>query len=281
MDAVRFSTAFVDLSRRKLEAPSAPETPAAGPADQVTTSGATSTPRIPAQVLARQAYMAVTALIPAVAGAAPVALTLAAEVGRSLGGAEVKVARDKLMARAGPADAQLQGQLPRLQAIFDRVSAVSTAPADLKLWGRPSEAVALGDTVFAGKKILPYADSEPCLGFIFAHELAHVEHRDSQGLVGVQALGELIHRDVGEDQWNLMERSYSHQVEFAADRRAAEMCARLGYDPRPILRMLLRAEHDGDHPGGLKRAQAVREVFAEHGVKLGSAEWKALKESAR
>lgn len=276
MDPVRFSTAFVDATRRRLEPPPAAVTEsAAPPQDSVAPSAA---PKIDPRVLARQAYVALTTLIPASAGNAPVALAVAAEVGRNLGGAEVRQVRDRVSAQAGPPDPQLQASEAKLREVFEKVARQSTAPAELKLWGRAGEASALGETIFAGQRLTRRTDSEPCLAYIFAHELAHVEHQDSQGLLGVLALGDLVHKDVGEDQWNLMERSYSHSVEFAADRRAAEMVVRLGYDPRPILSMLMHSPHDGDHPAGLKRAQVVREVFAEHGVKISASDWKALKQ---
>lgn len=274
IDAVRFSSAFVGMTRRKLDAPS--ETPTLGPADSASLSNAVPAGVDP-KILARQAYVALTALIPAAAGSSPVALAVAAEVGRALGGEAVERATSRLVAAAGPAEPALVSAQPRLQAVFDKVAAVSGAPAELALWGRKSEAQALGDRVFAGKPILAYADSEPCLGFIFAHEVAHVERRDSLGMTGVSSLQELVEADVGGDQWNLAEKSYSHAVELAADRRAAEVCVKLGYDPLPILRMVIHADHDADHPAGLKRAQAIREVYAQHGVKVSPADWRGLK----
>lgn len=276
IDSVRFSTAFVDATRRRLEPPAPSVDESTPPVQDSVATGAP--PKMDARILARQAYVALTTLIPVAAGNAPVALTVAAEVGRTLGAMEVGQVRERVSAQAGPPDPRLKASEARLRQVFDKVASQSTAPAELELWGRAGEASALGETIFAGQRLTQRLDSEPCLAYIFAHELAHVEHQDSQGLLGVLALGDLVHKDVGEDQWNLMERSYSHSVEFAADRRAAEMVARLGYDPRPILRMLMHSPHDGDHPAGLKRAQLVREVFAEHGVKISPADWKSLKQ---
>ncbi len=276
MDPVCFATAYVDLTRRRLEAPPLAMPTTADPVDQVAATSQAAPPRHDPKILARQAFYVLGGVVPAVAGGAPVALAVAAEVGRSLGDGEVVEAERMIRGAMGTPSASLVESMPQLQSVFAQVLTRSTARAELVAWGRSSEASALGQTVFVGQKILRHAHQEARVAYILAHELAHVERRDSAGLLGVMALGEVVQDDVTRRQWETMERSYSHTVEFEADRRAAEMVAGLGYEPRPILEMVLRADHDGDHPSGLKRARVIRDVFADCGRPVSPADWNKL-----
>lgn len=276
MDPVCFATAYVDLTRRRLEAPPVAPSANADPVDQVAPASQAEQPRFDPKLLARQAFHVLGSVVPAVAGGAPVALAVAAEVGRSLGESGVAQAEVKVRGSSGSPDLSLRAALPAIKRVFERVLTQSTARPELVPWGRPSEASALGQTVFVGQRLLRHAHDESKVAFILAHELAHVERRDSAGLLGVMALGEMVQDDVTSRQWETMERGYSHTVEFEADRRAAEMVARLGYDPLPILEMITHADHDGDHPAGLKRARVIRDVFAACGRPLSSADWKRL-----
>lgn len=276
MDPVCFATAYVDLTRRRLEGPPVATPTAADPVDQVAATSQTAPPQYDPKILARQAFHVLGSVVPAAAGGAPVALAVAAEVGRSLGDGGVVEAERKIRLTSGTPAGSLVESMPRLRGVFARVLTQSTARADLVPWGRPSEASALGQTVFVGQKILRHAHDEARVAYILAHELAHVERRDSAGLLGVMALGEVVQDDVTRRQWETMERSYSHTVEFEADGRAAEMVARLGYDPKPILQMVLHADHDGDHPSGLKRARVIRDVFAACGRPVSPADWNQL-----
>ena len=108
--------------------------------------------------------------------------------------------------------------------------------------------------------------------FYTAHELAHVENQDSANKQGLHYLisdPQLRH----EPGLRKARQPADWNMEDAADARAAEICAKLGCDPKPILKDLMQEPAGEHHPRGLDRAKKVRHIMAQGGQSLSDQEW--------
>lgn len=117
--------------------------------------------------------------------------------------------------------------------------------------------------------------SDEVLLFTLAHEEAHRRHRDSAGTAGLEALMEA---SPGRESFQALRAGWHHN-ELQADLVGAEVAARAGCDPKPILAFLLSCPEDMQHPSGAKRAEVVRERMAELGREISDVDFAALQRS--
>lgn len=132
----------------------------------------------------------------------------------------------------------------------------------------------VGKSMFAEGATLANLPDEVAL-FYTAHEVGHLEHGDDarkKGMIDLKnALPEGQRGALTEPRQQL-----DREMEFQADARAAEIAAKAGCDPRPILRDLMQEPSGAEHPAGLDRAAKVREVMASHGKAISDEEWLAM-----
>ena len=157
------------------------------------------------------------------------------------------------------------------EVAWSRVSRHATRDIDCKTVdeGKFGPAMFMGQTVFLNAHELQGMPEEVQL-FLIAHEVGHVEHRHSAGKVGLSTLTVL------EPNLAFDPNVASKEMEFAADRRAAEIAAREGCRPHEILRTLMGWLGGNTHPEGVDRARAVRQTMAEHGATLSDGEYEQL-----
>ena len=131
-----------------------------------------------------------------------------------------------------------------------------------------------GGHIFVTRGLIDSADSEDALAGVIAHEIAHIQlqhsikaitnSRINQALmvtavsaVGVAAdmdvkeLTDVFNQSVGEIVNTLLNKGYSRDQEYDADRTALSLLAAAGYSPSGILDMLRQLEKtQGSHSGG-------------------------------
>lgn len=135
--------------------------------------------------------------------------------------------------------------------------------------GKFGPAMFVGQTVFLNESELKPMPAEVRI-FLIGHELGHIEHRDSAAKIGMGTLA------IFEPGLELDPNAVSKEMEYAADRRAAEIAAREGCRPHEILRTLLSWPGGGTHPEALPRAEAVRKTMGQHGVEISDSDYQAL-----
>ena len=145
-----------------------------------------------------------------------------------------------------------------------------------------------GGTVYVNRGLLERFDDDQELAFVLAHEVAHVEHRDSIDKLGsafvlqiIQvALGttpgkldDMIGRATGMLYGNVLSR----KAEFKADQRGTAHLMMLGINPREgaaaLRRLKKEGEHDpthlealfSTHPPTEERAQRIEQYSAGKG----------------
>lgn len=179
-----------------------------------------------------------------------------------------------------PAPAQAQ---ERIQALWERLAPHVDPSLEVPLAiERPiGPGMFMGRSLFANGRELEKL-SEPVALFFLAHEVGHVEHRDSARKQGQTALSDWTREQAPQFLADLKSevQAADWAMELAADRRAAEIVARLECDPVPILADLLGEPSGPEHPDGLTRARAVRSTLAEHGVTLPEERWQQLLEAS-
>lgn len=153
-----------------------------------------------------------------------------------------------------------------------------------------------GGRVYLLEGLLKKAESPDEIAGVLAHELGHVQHRDSLRRIiqtgGTSFLVGLLFGDVtgaGAVVFagrSLFDASYSRDQESAADAFAGDVMHRLGRSPKPMGELLVRvtgSEEDmtllSSHPLSKDRlALMSKETSAPAGAELlSAAEWKALK----
>ena len=162
-----------------------------------------------------------------------------------------------------------------LQEVSKRVSAHARLPVQFEC----VEKGTFGPAMFLGNKVLLNRSEMQGMPssvqvFLAAHELGHVEHRDSPAKIGLNTLA-VLHPELSWDP-----NVASKEMEFAADRRAAEIAAREGCKPHDILLTLMSWPGGATHPDGLLRAAAVRQTMAEGGQSISDGEYQQLLEQA-
>ncbi len=169
-----------------------------------------------------------------------------------------------------------QGQpVQALEEVSARVAAHARVPVQFECVEKGS----FGPAMFLGNKVvLNRSEMEDMPAsvqlFLAAHELGHVEHRDSAAKIGLNTLA-VLHPELSWDP-----HVASKEMEFAADRRAAEVAAREGCKPHDILLTLMSWPGGTTHPDGLLRAAAVRQTMAEGGQAISDEEYQQLRERA-
>lgn len=285
LDPIRFNNAFV----RRTERPEPPRETATGPVDSRAEARPGGTgllarlkalwpTRAPdgeaATPVRKQTTVGLQAACRAMGG--PLALTLAQETALEMLPGEQEVA-------AGQAYLEKHGDSvdldPARNARVDQLWARIEPHLQLPL--QPPtllENSRIGPGMFVGRNL--FADSETLAGlpdevalFYTAHEVGHVEHRDASRKTG---MAQLNSQPGLKQEFREATREKQHEMEFAADRRAAEIAAKAGCDPRPILEDLMKEPSGKEHPEGLRRAEAVRSTMAEHGQTVSDREWDAL-----
>lgn len=265
IDRPAFEQRFLECARKHLPPEAASEpTESYQPSSQATT---------PPASLSLQGAITALNLAAGLTGLPLVALT-AQEAARGL----VTPAQEGQLA-----DARLRGYEHRLtrderverswQTVSQLLPGSGTAPrvVDLAL----VYAEADSREMYVGKQALQSdLASDEVLLFTLAHEEAHRRHRDSAGTAGLEALMEAV---PGRESFQALRAGWHHN-ELQADLVGAEVAARAGCDPKPILAFLLSCPEDMQHPSGARRAEVVRERMAELGAAVSDAEFAALEE---
>jgi Zn-dependent protease with chaperone function len=200
----------------------------------------------------------------------------------------------------GKAQSETAGQaaLDRLVARLEKAAAVPI-PIQVAVVRRPQpNAFAIpGGHVYVFEGLIDKTESADELAGVLAHEIAHVAHRDGTRSVlqaaGLSFLfGMLLGDFVGGGavviaSKQLLQSSYSREVEKNADRYAVDLLGKVGVDARALSAVLTRiagANHPGvkillDHPDTKDRVAAINS--ANSGVAgarlLDEAEWAAVK----
>lgn len=249
----------------------------AEPADSVELTPAhAEVPTTPLQ----QAVLALSAASAAVGG--PLLPAVAQEVGKAL----VTAAQEERQAESrreafGKWVVPTGEKAERVREAWERLQQVSPSPLPPPKVIDLSLTFAESDTreMFIGTRALDGELADPSvLTFTLAHEEGHRRHRDSAGSAGLEALVAAVDgapAEVTREAFRAL-REGRHENERRADAFAAEVAARLGCDPEPILAFLLACEEDMQHPAGLERAEAVRDRMASLGRPLDDARWQAL-----
>ncbi|GMU54541.1 MAG: hypothetical protein AMXMBFR33_36870 [Candidatus Xenobia bacterium] len=265
IDRPAFEQRFLECARKHL-----PPEPASEPTESYQPSSQATSP--PARLSLQGAITALN-LASGLTGLPLVALT-AQEAAREL----VTPAQEGQLA-----DTRLRGYADRLtsdervQQSWEKVSQLlpgaGSAPkvVDLSL----VYAEADSREMYVGKQALQGdLASDEVLIFTLAHEEAHRRHRDSAGTAGLEALLEVA---PGRESFQALRDGW-HSNELQADLVGAEVAARAGCDPKPILAFLLSCPEDMQHPSGARRAEVVRERMAELGAVISEAELAALED---
>lgn len=150
-----------------------------------------------------------------------------------------------------------------------------------------------GGIILVSRGLLRCARSEDGLAAILAHEIAHIHHR--HGVEGIEksrktelamVLGTEVARHSGKEELQrmagvfegsvkdfcktLLEKGYSRDAERDADRTAAELLIRVGYDPQAFVGVLEAMEKGyrkggpgfmSTHPGPSDRLEVVRSAI--------------------
>lgn len=260
LDPVRFQTAFVRQVRQPATAPLdglAPARPQDSGLMTRVLGFFSPKPKLPPQE-----PVALASVLPALGGTAAVALA------HQVALAQLSIADEEAVGRDYAAKQKTGPGQERLTALWDRLAPhFPSLEAPLALDAPVGPGMFVGRSLFAnGEEKLP----EPVALFFLAHEAGHVENRDSARKQGQAAL-----KAAGAELGDAIQDA-DRAMEFAADRRAAEVVARLGCDPAPILEELLTLAAGPEHPDGLERARAVRQVMGEHGAPLAEDRWLEL-----
>ncbi len=257
----QFQRLFLERAEQKLkDLENSPELPAAN--DSIELGNSTSGPAL------NRVDQAVVALTTA-AGATGVAVlaALAQEVGRQLVDPEqeTRFSESRLSAFA---DRQVADD-PRLNRAWHKLEELSVSSFQAPRVINSPIVVAEAGTreIFIGAEALDGELSDPAvLLFTLAHEEAHRRNRDSAGSWGLEAL---LAADASKPSFQAL-REGRHQNEYAADAFGAEIAARAGCAPEPILAFLAGCHEDIQHPDGPLRARAAREVMAAHGQSVSN-----------
>lgn len=192
---------------------------------------------------------------------------LALELARQVAVEQISPAQER---ESGQQFARQHGAQPlELGGLWRRVSAHSCsqleAPQQLPNL-QVGEGMFFGQSLFFDPQRLSRLPEEVQI-FLLGHELGHVELRHSSQKLGMQWLQGQAGVDLG---------LASQEMEFAADRRAAEIAAREGCSPEPILREVLTWSGGKTHPEPIARAAAIRATMAEWGQMLEEGDWERL-----
>lgn len=262
-----FRRAFLQRAEQKLSELNNSESASEALADSVELTSASKSP--PNRV--DQAVLALTAA--AGAGGVPLLALVAQEVGRELV-SEAQEARFSELRMDAFGDRELPAN-PLLDRAWQTLESVSdssfTGP---RVIDSPLVFAEAGTReIFVGAEALQGELSDPnVLLFTVAHEEAHRRNRDSAGTWGLESL---LAADASRPSFQAL-MAGRHQNEYAADAFGAEIAARAGCDPEPILAFLASCHEDVQHPDGRLRAEAARKVMAEHGQSVSDAEFAAI-----
>ena len=227
-----------------------------------------------------------------------------------------RAAGSAVLQRFKPANA------PKLNAYIQLVGAAVAAHSDRpELFGgytfyilddqQPNAFSLPGGYIFISRGLLDQLENEEQLAAVLAHEVSHVAQRDSIEFVDQKNLGD--YRSLGSlalsaascdalsailaDQLagavsdvvdNLLNKGYSREKEYRADRDAAIILGRAGYDSKAVQAALLRLKSIernssgglfDDHPAVEDRLAALKELpihqVSATGVQIRSARFKA------
>jgi hypothetical protein len=135
----------------------------------------------------------------------------------------------------------------------------------------------VGQRMFADGEAFGKLPDEVAL-FYTAHELGHIENSDGARKTGMTALAQEL-PNVSPTVLTEMRQEKDWEMEYRADERAAEIAAKAGCEPGPILLDLLTEPSGSQHPPGLERARRVRSVMAAHGQSVTDGQWSEWVES--
>jgi Zn-dependent protease with chaperone function len=188
-----------------------------------------------------------------------------------------------------------------LDRLVGRLAATDTLaiPLSIKVVRRTqANAFAIpGGHIYVFEGLIEKAETPDELAGVIAHEIGHVAHRDGTRAVfqaaGLSFLFGMVLGDfVGGGAVviaarQVLQSSYSREVEKRADRFAVELMKKTGADPHALATMLTRiagANHPGmkilrDHPETADRVAAITAAAAPNtrGALLDAGEWAALK----
>ncbi len=214
-----------------------------------------------------QAFQMTLSLLVASAGL-PVLAALAQEVGRELVTSEQEAARAELTRAVYR---EREKELPEsVASAWSKVREVTDSPHQPPVVVDTPLVFAQADTLGMrlGRAALENELADPnVLLFTLAHEEAHRQHRDTAGSRGLEVLIELAEGNLGTAALQALHQGRQDN-ELQADLFAAQVCAELGCDPKPILAFLEATEGDTDHASGSERARAVAEILKKEHPKV-------------
>jgi Zn-dependent protease with chaperone function len=124
-----------------------------------------------------------------------------------------------------------------------------------------------GNFVFVSTGMLDFIKTEDELAFVLAHEIAHIELDHGLNAIKSKQGADLFKDAAGgammaglDGLFNSMENGFSADLEGEADRRGAELAAKVGYDPNAGIKVIERLEmlqgrkHGTGYPADRKSA---------------------------
>ena len=124
-----------------------------------------------------------------------------------------------------------------------------------------------GNFVFVSTGMLDFIKTEDELAFVLAHEIAHIELDHGLNAIKSKQGADLFKDAAGgalmaglDGLFNSMENGFSADLEGEADRRGAELAAKVGYDPNAGIKVIERLEmlqgrkHGTGYPANRKSA---------------------------
>ncbi len=137
-----------------------------------------------------------------------------------------------------------------------------------------------GGSIYVHSGLLKSMPDDKELTFVLAHEVAHVEHRDSIDKLGLTLLQNILQTALGTTPWklddllgaaigNLYDSALSRKAEYAADARGAEHLTKLGISPKEGAEALRRLKAEGEGaPNLLEKLIATHPPLEERALKL-------------
>lgn len=188
-----------------------------------------------------------------------------------------------------------------LDRMLGRLESAAALPIALQVSvvrrSEPNAFAVPGGHIYLFEGLIGKAETPDELAAVLAHEIGHVAHRDGTKSVlqaaGLSFLfGMLLGDFVGGGAVviaarQVLQSSYSREVEKSADRYAVDLMTKVGADARALAGLLQRiagANHPGmkillDHPETKDRVTAINAVAPAQSATplIGSADWAALK----
>lgn len=155
--------------------------------------------------------------------------------------------------------------------LWGRAQKYASRPMDCKTVenGHFGPAMFMGSTILLNRSEMDQMAPSVQL-FLLAHEMGHIENRDSAGKIGLNTLTVL------EPTLSFDPDVASKEMEYAADRFAAKVVAKEGLPPQEILRTLAEWPGGGTHPLAEDRIRAVRDAMAVYGTVVSDGDLKKI-----